>query len=180
MNFLPPLLVDGLPDEPPDSSGGGCEPDPVGSGRPPGGGGRVGADAVGSGSPGRVVVDVGSGSGASSADAEPVDPATSAADSTTPMPARARDARMISPLPVRLTGKRAGNRIGHGRAAPRVAVAGIGAPLRKGAGFSGAPSMRTSKCRWGPVAKPVDPTTPIGWPLRTRSAGRTPKAAWWA
>ena len=125
---------------------------------------------VGSGS-GSGALSVGTGMGSGLADAEPVDPTTTAADSTAAMPARARGARMISPFACPADWQTSGGPFGHAPAAPRAAVAGIGAPLRKGAGSSGAPSMRTSKCRCGPVAKPVDPTTPIGWPLRTRAPG---------
>src|SRR5688500_10056254 len=136
MNFLP-LLFDGLSEEPPGSSDGGSEPDPgvVGSGSPPGGGGSVGAGTVGRGSGVvSVGVDVGSGSGASSvgtgmgsglAVAGPVVPTITAADSTTAMPVRARNARMTSPLPVWLTGKRAGDPFGHAPAAPRATLGGI-------------------------------------------------------
>src|SRR5688572_18564201 len=36
-------------------------------------------------------------------------------------------------------------------------------------GFKGMPFSRTSKCRCGPVVRPVEPTCAIGWPLSTTS-----------
>ena len=52
--------------------------------------------------------------------------------------------------------------------------------FRKGRGFWGRPSSRSSKWRWGPVALPVRPTSAIFWPRRTISPSLTRLRLWWA
>jgi hypothetical protein len=53
------------------------------------------------------------------------------------------------------------------------ATAGWEFDTRNLEGFCGAPRKRTSKCRCGPVERPVEPTSPILRPRWTRSPSRT-------
>src|SRR5262249_56427340 len=45
---------------------------------------------------------------------------------------------------------------------------------RYGVGSTGCPCSRTSKCRWGPVDAPVEPSRPIGCPSVAFSPPVTP------
>lgn len=47
-------------------------------------------------------------------------------------------------------------------------------------GLVRSPLTRYSKCRFGPVAVPVEPTVPIVWPYSTRCPRRTAMRPRWA
>src|SRR5215210_1759370 len=117
----------------------GSEPEPppggVGIGRPPGGGGRVGPGSVGTPGEGRPGVGIGT---------SPVGSGTVAVGSGT-------GSRLAEATPGKLTITRAATAAAVPETAQRREDPGIGAPTRNGAGLIGAPSTRTSKCRWGPV-----------------------------
>src|SRR5579871_5540002 len=54
----------------------------------------------------------------------------------------------------------------------------LGGRAKNGIGSTGVPFTRISKCRWGPVAKPVIPTRPMTSPAMTFWPGWTRSALW--
>lgn len=69
-----------------------------------------------------------------------------------------------------------------GRGAQRLALAALLPPAdcRKRVGFCCTPSTSTSKCRCGPVERPVLPTSAMRWPRLTRSPCLTSMREAWA
>ncbi len=70
-----------------------------------------------------------------------------------------------------------------GRSPPRSAQDCSSQARRSGSGSNALPplyqpgAVHSSKCRWQPLARPVAPTKPIGWPVLTRSPSSTSAAS---